>query len=182
MTADAPIIDPKSTTIGGTFSVSTYVNYLPIGRNFSNTFTLAPGVEGGGNTGTGNYSISGSSGLENSYLVDGVNITNGGYGGLGSYTGTYGSLGVGVTYDFLEEVQVKTGAIDAEYGQATGGVVNTVVKSGTNTLSGAIGVYLLPKGWASAYRRTDTFQGSSNAGIDFASRHRPLDWRADRQG
>jgi hypothetical protein len=37
-----------------------------------------------------------------------------------------------------EEVQVKTGGIDVEYGQAMGGVVNTVVKSGTNDLSGAI--------------------------------------------
>ena len=35
-------------------------------------------------------------------------------------------------------------------------------RAAPNSLSGAIGVYLLPKGWASAYRRTDTFQGSSN--------------------
>ncbi len=64
--------------------------------------------------------------------MDGVNITNSGYGALGAYSIVYGSLGTGVTYDFLEEIQVKTGGFEAEYGQAGGGVVNSVVKTGTN--------------------------------------------------
>ncbi len=141
VTSEAPLIDAKSTTIGATFTVEEYVNSVPIGRNFSNTFTLAPGVADGGGTGAGNYSISGSSGLENSYIIDGVNITNTGYGGIGSYNIVYGSLGTGVTSEFLEEVQVKTGGIDAEYGQATGGVINTVVKSGTNNFEASAAAY-----------------------------------------
>jgi len=153
VTSEAPIIDAKSTTIGGTFVVEEYVNYVPIGRNFSNTFTLAPGVVDGGGTGAGNYSISGSSGLENSYVIDGVNITNTGYGGIGSYNIVYGSLGTGVTSEFLEEVQVKTGGIDAEYGQATGGVVNTVVKSGTNNFEASVAAYFgwYPQGFAQVH-------------------------------
>ena len=69
-------------------------------------------------------------------LVDGVNITNPGYGALGSYSIVLGSLGTGVTYDFIKEVQVKTAGYEAEYGQATGGVVNVLTKSGTNQLRG----------------------------------------------
>src|SRR5262245_47654091 len=141
VTAEAPIVDTKSVTTGGNFKVEDFIEQLPVGRNLAATLTLAPGVESGGGTGAGNYSISGSSGLENSYIVDGVNITNTGYGGIGSYNIIFGSLGTGVTYDFLEEVQVKTGGIDVEYGQATGGVVNTVVKTGTNELSGSVGIY-----------------------------------------
>jgi outer membrane receptor protein involved in Fe transport len=141
VTAEAPVVDTKSVTTGGNFKVANFIDQLPVGRNLAASLTLAPGVESGGGTGAGNNSISGSSGLENSYVVDGVNITNTGYGGIGSYNIIYGSLGTGVTYDFLEEVQVKTGGIDVEYGQATGGVVNTVVKTGTNDLSGSVGLY-----------------------------------------
>jgi outer membrane receptor for ferrienterochelin and colicin len=104
--------------------------------------------------------MSGSSGLENSYIVDGVNITSTGYGGIGTYNGVYGSLGTGVTYDFLEEVQVKTGGIDVEYGQATGGVVNTVVKTGTNELSGSVGLYTGAP--INEYKQGDLFIGAVN--------------------
>ena len=81
--------------------------------------------------------MSGGSGLENLYVVDGVNITNAGYGALGSYSIVFGSLGNGVPFDFVKETQVKTGGYEAEYGQATGGVVNVVTKSGTNALRGS---------------------------------------------
>jgi outer membrane receptor protein involved in Fe transport len=160
VTAEAPVVDTKSVTTGGNFKVDKFVDQLPVGRNLASTLTLAPGVASGLGTGAGNYAISGSSGLENSYIVDGVNITNTGYGGIGSYNIVYGSLGTGVTYDFLEEVQVKTGGIDAEYGQATGGVVNTVVKTGTNDLSGAVSFYA--SGYTDNYQQTSLFVGAVN--------------------
>ena len=43
-----------------------------------------------------------------------MNITNGGYGALGSYSIVFGSLGNGTPYDFMQEVQVKTGGDEAE--------------------------------------------------------------------
>ena len=160
VTAEAPIVDTKSVTTGGNFKVDDFIDQIPVGRNLAATLTLAPGVESGLGTGAGNYSISGSSGLENSYIVDGVNITNTGYGGIGSYNIVFGSLGTGVTYDFLEEVQVKTGGIDVEYGQATGGVVNTVVKSGTNELSGAVSLYAGAP--VNEFKQSDLFVGAVN--------------------
>ena len=160
VTAEAPIVDTKSVTTGGNFKVEDFIEQLPVGRNLAATLTLAPGVESGGGTGAGNYSISGSSGLENSYIVDGVNITNTGYGGIGSYNIVFGSLGTGVTYDFLEEVQVKTGGIDVEFGQATGGVVNTVVKSGTNELSGQVSLYTGAP--VNEFKQTHLFVGAVN--------------------
>lgn len=160
VTAEAPMVDTKSVTTGGNFKVENFIDKIPVGRNLAATLTLAPGVESGGGTGSGNYSISGSSGLENSYIVDGVNITSTGYGGIGTYNGVYGSLGTGVTYDFLEEVQVKTGGIDVEYGQATGGVVNTVVKTGSNDLSGSVGFYTGAP--INEYKQGDLFIGAVN--------------------
>jgi len=160
VTSEAPVVDTKSVTTGGNFKVANFIDQIPVGRNLAATLTLAPGVESGGGTGAGNYSISGSSGLENSYIVDGVNITSTGYGGIGTYNGVYGSLGTGVTYDFLEEVQVKTGGIDVEFGQATGGVVNSVVKSGTNDLSGSVGLYAGAP--INEYKQGDLFIGAVN--------------------
>ena len=68
--------------------------------------------------------------------MDGVNVTDSGYGSVNSYNIVYGTLGAGVTTDILDEVQVKTAGFDAEYGQALGGIVTGVIKSGTNHLSG----------------------------------------------
>ncbi|MBZ5637497.1 MAG: carboxypeptidase regulatory-like domain-containing protein [Acidobacteriia bacterium] len=157
VTSEAPIVDMKNTSVGATISVSSMVDYIPLGRNFSAMFTLSPGVVSGLNSGAGNYSISGSSGLENSYLVDGVNITNSGYGGIGSYNRRYGSLGSGVTNDFIDQVEVKEAGFEAEFGQATGGVVNAVVKSGTNNLSGQVAIYSQPTSFESERKLVYTF-------------------------
>ena len=120
-------------------------------RRLSDTLYLAPGVSSGGGTGRANPSVSGASGLDNQYLVDGVNITNPGYGALGSYSIVLGSLGNGVTFDFIQEVQVKTAGYEAQYGQATGGVVSVVTKSGSNSLRGTLFGYTQPTGTQSAY-------------------------------
>lgn len=144
VTAEAPLIDQKQTSIGSSIKVGDFVNYVPLGRNFANTFQTVPGVVSGGGTGAGNFSIAGASGLENRYIIDGVDITNTGYGGIGSYNIVYGSLGSGVTTAFLDEVQVKTGGFEAEY-SSTGGVINTIVKSGTNEFTGGVGFYFTPR-------------------------------------
>ena len=183
VTAEAPVVDTKSVTTGGSFKIENFIDDLPVQRNLASTLTLAPGVESGGGTGAGNNSISGSSGLENSYIVDGVNITNTGYGGIGSFNTVYLSLGTGVTYDFLEEVQIKTGGIDVEYGQATGGVVNTVVKTGTNDLMGMVGLF--GSAPTNEYKQSDLFVGQPSEGQlerQRELRSRALDRGAHRQG
>ncbi len=157
----SPSVDTTSATIGATLDSGT-LSRLPVGRRFSDTLYLAPGVSTGGNVGVANPSVGGSSGLENQYVVDGVNITNGGYGALGSYSIVFGSLGNGTPYDFMEEVQVKTGGYEAEFGQATGGVINVVTKSGSNAFKGSAFGYLRPRSFESAYQTVDSIEGAVN--------------------
>lgn len=159
----APMIDTKSTSIGTTIKISEFVTGLPIGRTYSDTFAVAPGVVSGGGTGAGNYSIGGASGLENQYIIDGVNITNTGYGGIGSYNIVYGSLGTGVTTDFLDEIQIKTGGFEPEFGGATGGVLNTTVKSGTNAFSGQVNLFYTPRSGYSEFKQVTSSIGSVNS-------------------
>ena len=135
---------------------------LPVGRTFAQAVYLTPGVSNSGTVGTANPSISGGTGLENQYVVDGANVTNVGYGGLGSYSGTFGSLGNATPYDFIKEIQVKTGGYEAEFGQATGGVVNVVTKSGSNQLRGSAFAYAQPSYLQTDYTQYQAANGSVN--------------------
>ncbi|MCK5379120.1 MAG: TonB-dependent receptor, partial [Acidobacteria bacterium] len=72
---------------------------------------------------------------ENSYQVNGLNITNF-RNGLGSNQ---------VPMEFIEEIQVKTGGYAAEYGRSTGGVINMVTKSGSNSLHGSFSLFFEPE-------------------------------------
>ena len=161
VSAGSPVIDSTTTTIGTNID-SDSLTRLPVGRRFSDTLYIAPGVSTGGTVGQANPSISGGSGLENQYVVDGVNITNQGYGALGSYSIVFGSLGNGTPFDFMQEVQVKTGGYEAEFGQATGGVVNVVTKGGTNHLRGTAFGYVRPDSLESDYDQITTPNGTVN--------------------
>jgi len=161
VTATAPTIAATGTTIGASLDSAT-LSALPVGRRFSDTLYLAPGVSSSGSLGYANPSVSGASGLENQYVVDGVNITNGGYGALGSYSIIFGSLGNGTPYDFMQEVQVKTGGYEAEFGQATGGVINVVTKSGSNDVRGSAFGYLQPSRFEPAWTQVETTNGTVN--------------------
>jgi outer membrane receptor for ferrienterochelin and colicin len=129
-------IDLNSTTVGGVLTSSMYTN-APIGRNVSSVINMAPGVADSAGAGAANPAINGASGLENQYFVDGANITDPGFGGFGTFSRNFGSKGTGVNFDFIQEVQVMTGGFEAQYGQALGGIINVITKSGNNTFHGS---------------------------------------------
>jgi hypothetical protein len=163
----ASTIDTSSTTVGGVLD-SDALKRLPVGRNFTDTLYLVPGVSTSG-VGRSNPSVGGASGLENNYIVDGVNITNTGYGAVGSYSIVFGSLGAGVTTDFIKETQVKTAGYEAEYGQSTGGVVNVVTQSGTNSFHGSLYGYMRPASFEGNWRQLETVRGTVNQTADQTS-------------
>jgi len=136
-------IDTENTSVN-TAITDTFYSAMPLPRNVSGAFYIAPGVVSGGGTGTANPSIGGASGLENLYTADGVTITDQAYGGLGVYTPSYGSLGTGINLEFVKEVDIKTGAFEPKYGQADGGIVAIVTKSGSNQFHGSVNAYFAP--------------------------------------
>ena len=82
---------------------------------------------------------------ENSYVADGVGINDSGYGGIGVWSPSYGSLGTGINLSFIQEVQVKTGAFEPKYGKANGGLIQIVTKSGGSQYHGALAAYFSPR-------------------------------------
>jgi len=102
---------------------------LPKGTNFSSVLQTTAGVQqepkGGG------FQIDGSSGAENTFIVDGQEVTNFRTGQLNSNNN--------LPFQLIQEVQIKKGGFEAEHGGATGGVITLVTKRGGNGFNGDIG-------------------------------------------
>src|SRR5215831_15421206 len=159
VTGAASVIDTTSTTAGAVLS-SELLENVPVGRRLADALYLAPGVSSSSTAGHMNPSVSGGSGLDNLYVIDGVNVTSTGYGGLGSYSTTFGSLGNATPFDFIQEVQVKTAGYDAQFGQSMGGVVNVVTKSGSNNFKGSGFAYSRPQALESPWTQVQTPNGT----------------------
>ena len=154
--ATATSIDTGSTALSSNLT-STFYSEVPVARNVGSLFYTAPGVANSGGSGTANPAIGGATGLENQYIADGVNITDGGYGGLGVWSPVYGSLGTGLNLTFIQEVQVKTGAFEPKYGKADGGIVQIVTKSGGTAYHGALSAFFAPDAFSSGQRYADNY-------------------------
>ena len=140
----------------------TFYQQVPVARNVASLFYVAPGATDSGGAGHSNPSISGASGLENLYMADGVNITDSAFGGLGTFTRRQGSIGSGINLSFIKEVNVKTGGFEPQYGEATGGIVQLVTKSGSNQWHGEIGGFAAPHGAEGTFVQTDPARTNKN--------------------
>ena len=131
---------------------------IPVQRSVSSLFYLAPAVNDSLGGGCANPSISGGSALDNLYIADGVNITDSAFGGLGTFSRSYGSLGTGINTSFIKEVQVKTGGFEPQYGQSEGGIINIITQSGGNEFHGAVYGYARPKAFEATRKQPDDFR------------------------
>jgi hypothetical protein len=124
VTAEAsPLVDNRSTLIAHNVSAEEF-DRLPKARSFQSIALTAPSVNSG--EVEGGFQVNGASGAENGFTVDGI-TTNSLINGQSRQN---------TVFEYLQEVQVKTSGISAEYGGALGGVISAVTKSGGNTFRG----------------------------------------------
>src|SRR5690349_4864632 len=132
-------VDVSGTTTGSNVSSDQFSNF-PTQRTVQGLYTIAPTVTRSGlRDATGrdrDPSVAGSSGPENNYILDGVNTSDPAFGGSGA----------NLPFEFVQEVEIKTGAYGPEYGRSTGGIVNVITKSGGNDFHGDIFGYGTTKG------------------------------------
>jgi len=147
-------VDTSAASVNSEFSDSFY-SKIPLGRGVSSLFYLAPGVTSGLGTGAENPSISGSSGLENLYVADGVSVNDPAFGGIGVWSRTYGALGTGINLSFVKEVQIKTGGFEPQYGHVSGGIIQLVTKSGGTKFFGTVGGYFNSRWMQDTYMNAD---------------------------
>jgi outer membrane receptor protein involved in Fe transport len=135
VTADN-IASAVTTTTGGTNISATEVNALPLGRTLQNIALLSPGLSG--NTpNSGQLAISGSFAYDNTFLVDGVDVND----------NLFGNANALYIEDAVEQTQILTSGISAEYGRFSGGVVNAITKSGGDIFSGSYRMNLTNDNW-----------------------------------
>ena len=139
VTAVSPLIDVRQATRQTNIRTE-QVELLPKGRDFTTLVTQAPGANN--ESKLGGLSIDGASAGENRYIIDGIETTD----------IQDGTSGTNLIADFVEEVQVKSSGYTAEYGGATGGVVNVLTKSGTNDFNGTVGFQFQGSALAGARR------------------------------
>jgi outer membrane receptor protein involved in Fe transport len=114
---------------------ATLVEDLPIARTLQGTTLLAPGVST--NAQTTGIQISGAYSYDNLFLVNGA-VTN------ENLRGQTHNLFI---EDAIQETTVMTGAISAEYGRFTGGVISAITKSGGNDFTGSFRDSLTNPDW-----------------------------------
>lgn len=126
----APNVDTASASAGIEINQDILKSTAVRGRTYESVLVLAPGAidPPRGRGGDVGVSISGSTGNENSFLIDGLNTSDPNSGILATELHQY----------FLKEINVITGGYQAEFGRATGGVVSIVTKSGGNEFHGSV--------------------------------------------
>jgi hypothetical protein len=144
VTGESPLIDVKQNATFATIQRET-IDRIPKGRDFSTILKTAPGAQQ--ETKSGGIQVDGASGSENRFIIDGMDTTQ-------LQNGTSGKT---MYLDFVQEVQVKTSGYNAEYGGATGGVVNVLTKSGSNSFHGQVGTYFTSDGLQGQRRTTNRF-------------------------
>ncbi|HTS02792.1 MAG TPA: TonB-dependent receptor, partial [Thermoanaerobaculia bacterium] len=119
---------------------------LPVSRTLLSSVSLAAGVNTNGPGSSdriGNgvapvVTISGGQSFDNLFTVDGAVVTD-------NIRGTPNNLFI---EDAIAETTTSTSTVSAEFGRFTGGVVNTVTKSGGNTFSGSFRTTLTNAAWS----------------------------------
>lgn len=131
VSSESPLLDTDKTEVSQVVDQQV-ISSLPVnGRNWSDFVLLTPNVVPDG--GTGLVSFHGISGLYNQNYVDGANNNQ------MLFSEARGrSSGAPFVYslDAIKEFQAETSSYSAEFGQAAGGQVNAITKSGTNNLHG----------------------------------------------
>jgi hypothetical protein len=144
---EAPQIDVTTTTTTTTIPENV-IQEVPHGTSFQSVIQFSPGARQEplmGNTATGNgtggtspgngsnggafgFSVGGGADSENSYLVEGQETAD----IIGGYSHT------NVPFDFIQETEMKTSGVEAQYGGSLGGVVNVIMKKGTSNWHGSV--------------------------------------------
>jgi hypothetical protein len=125
ITAPSISLDPVRTTIGATLEAADY-DALPAERDYKSLIAILPHVNASYHGDAVNSA--GSTGLENMYFIDGVNVTS----------PLNASGGTSLPFNFVRSVEVRSGGYEAQYGRALGAVVNAVTYTGTNTLDASV--------------------------------------------
>jgi hypothetical protein len=132
-TDSSATIDPGDTKIDTNITKQIFDD-LPSGTTFTSLLKIAPNVRP--EALSGGFQVDGASGSENVFVIDGQEVTNFRTGVLNTNNN--------LPFELLQEVQIKSTGFEAEYGGATGGVINVVTTGGNDSWRGNFGASFRP--------------------------------------
>jgi hypothetical protein len=133
VTGESPLVDTTSKEIGGHISAQEFVDTPSFNRNFAGYLGMLPGVVAtisATTFGADSVSVAGQDVRNVNYTMDGSNNND-------TFNGGNGGAQARVPVEAVQEFQFLTSQFDAEYGLASGGIVNSVSKQGTNRYHGS---------------------------------------------
>jgi len=154
--SDSSVTIDQSDTKIDTNITKQIIEDLPSGTQFTSLLKIAPNVRpealGGG------FQIDGASGSENVFVIDGQEVTNFRTGIL--------TQNNNLPFEIVQEVQIKSTGYEAEYGGATGGVINVVTVGGNDAWRGNFGLSLRPGKFAGNTRPVLSRFATGTAGVN----------------
>lgn len=126
---EAGAIDPTGSQIQ-TNITTRQIETIPAGTSFDSLLRLSPATRPEGKS--GGFQVDGASGSENSFIIDGQDVSN--------FKSNNLDANNAIPTFLVQELTVKSSGFDAEFGGATGGVVSVVTKGGSNQVRGIFGV------------------------------------------
>lgn len=156
VTGEAPLVDTSSKAIGGNVSAREFVELPSFNRNFAGYLGMLPGVVATVSLttfGADSISVAGQNVRNVNYTMDGSNNND-------TFNGGNGGAQARVPVEAVQEFQLLTSQFDAEFGMASGGVVNSVSKQGTNQFHGSAFAF---------------FQDDSFTALDYFAKKQGLD-------
>jgi hypothetical protein len=155
VTASTPVVDFTSSQVKGNVGAGELKDLPSTNRDFVGFVSMVPGVQyNPAASGSSNVNINGQASSQVTYLVDGGSNNDDFRGGS-----TGGQVRNAI--ESIQEFQVITNQFDAEYGRTTGGVVNAIMKQGTNRLRGSAFAYYTN----AAMTAEDYFVANSNGAV-----------------
>ena len=144
VTGQSPLVDTTTATVGGNLGTDE-LNQLPaMNRNYFSAVALLPGVQFSPSNQMGNDTI-----VAGGQTSQNTNVSvDGGYN-ADDALGTSSGAQVRTPLEAVQEFQVLTSMYDAEYGRASGAIVNAVSKAGTNQFRGVAFAYTAPNAMTS---------------------------------
>ncbi|MGI8641977.1 MAG: carboxypeptidase regulatory-like domain-containing protein [Pyrinomonadaceae bacterium] len=130
---ETAVLDPTESKLT-TNITKQVIDALPKGTTFTSLLKTAPNVRN--EPLAAGFQIDGASGAENVFIIDGQEVTNFRTGQLNSNNN--------IPFELVQEVQIKSTGFEAEYGGATGGVINVVTAGGNDRVRGNFGISFVP--------------------------------------
>ena len=138
---EAPLIDTTSVEIGGHITATEIAELPAANRSYMAFVGNVPGAQFVPTTGFLNDTM-----LANGQPAAANNVTIDGAGNVDDLRGSNVGGQARTANESLQEVQVMTNQFDAEFGRASGAVINAVTKSGSNQISGSLFQFFTGKG------------------------------------